>query len=77
MQLSDRQIRVFASSTFQDMKVERNYLVKVTFPQLRKLCDSRGMVWGEVDLRCGFPDGHAYERDTNLNSSHNMVPCIR
>jgi hypothetical protein len=25
--------------------------VKFTFPQLRKLCESRGVTWGEVDLR--------------------------
>ncbi len=52
----DRQIRVFISSTFKDMKEERDHLVKFTFPQLRKLCESRGVVWGEVDLRWGVPD---------------------
>lgn len=51
-----RQIRVFISSTFRDMKQERDYLVKFTFPQLRKLCESRGAVWGEVDLRRGVTD---------------------
>ena len=56
MQVSDRQIRVFISSTFRDMKEERDYLVKFTFPQLRKLCESRGVVWGEVDLRWGVTD---------------------
>ena len=35
----DRQIRVFISSTFLDMKEERDYLVKFTFPQLRRLCE--------------------------------------
>ena len=38
------------------MKEERDYLVKFTFPQLRKLCESRGVVWGEVDLRWGVTD---------------------
>lgn len=52
----DRQIRVFVSSTFRDMKEERDYLVKLTFPQLRKLCESRGVVWGEVDLHWGVTD---------------------
>jgi tetratricopeptide (TPR) repeat protein len=53
---TDRHIRVFVSSTFRDMKAERDYLVKYTFPQLRKLCESRGVVWGEVDLRWGITD---------------------
>jgi nephrocystin-3 len=56
MAVADRQIRVFISSTFRDMKQERDYLVKFTFPQLRKLCESRGVVWGEVDLRWGVTD---------------------
>jgi hypothetical protein len=51
-----RSIRVFVSSTFRDMHGEREELVKRVFPQLRKLCDKRGVVWGEVDLRWGIPD---------------------
>lgn len=38
---ANRQIRVFVSSTFRDMKAERDYLVKFIFPQLRRLCDER------------------------------------
>ncbi len=49
----ERQIRVFISSTFRDMHAERDRLVKVVFPQLRRLCESRGVTWGEVDLRWG------------------------
>src|SRR5882724_510034 len=57
----DRQIRVFISSTFLDMQAERDYLVKFTFPELRKLCESRGVTWGEVDLRWGVTDEQAAE----------------
>ncbi len=57
----DRVIRVFISSTFRDMQVERDYLVKFIFPQLRKLCESRGVTWGEVDLRWGVTDEQAAE----------------
>jgi uncharacterized protein DUF4062/NACHT domain-containing protein len=49
-----RVVRVFISSTFRDMQAEREELVKRIFPQLRKLCDQRGVVWGEVDLRWGI-----------------------
>ncbi len=52
----DRVIRVFISSTFRDMQAERDYLVKFIFPQLRKLCESRGVTWGEVDLRWGITE---------------------
>jgi len=51
-----REIRVFISSTFRDMQEEREELVKQIFPQLRRLSESRGVTWGEVDLRWGVPD---------------------
>ncbi len=52
--ISDRSVRVFISSTFRDMQEERDYLVKFIFPQLRKLCEQRGVAWSEVDLRWGI-----------------------
>ena len=57
----NRSIRVFVSSTFRDMQEDRDYLVKFVFPQLRKLCDARGVTWGEVDLRWGITDEEAAE----------------
>ncbi len=51
-----RRIRVFISSTFRDMKRERDYLNKFIFPELRSLCQSRDVEWGEVDLRWGITD---------------------
>ncbi len=47
---------MFISSTFRDMQEEREELVKQVFPQLRRLCENRGVTWGEVDLRWGVPD---------------------
>ena len=38
------------------MQAEREELIKRTFPQLRKLCESRGVAWSEVDLRWGVTD---------------------
>lgn len=58
---NDRHLRVFISSTFRDMHAERNYLVKFIFPQLRRLCESRGVTWGEVDLRWGVTEESAAE----------------
>lgn len=43
-----REIRVFVSSTFRDMREEREELVKRVFPQLRKLCEERGVVWRKM-----------------------------
>jgi hypothetical protein len=51
-----RSIRVFISSTFRDMHAERDELVNRVFPQVRKLCESRGVAFTEVDLRWGVTD---------------------
>jgi tetratricopeptide (TPR) repeat protein len=51
-----RVVRVFVSSTFRDMQAERDELLKRVFPQLERLCRSRGVAWSEVDLRWGITD---------------------
>lgn len=51
-----RSVRVFISSTFADMQAERDHLVKLIFPQLRKRCEARFVAWSEVDLRWGVTD---------------------
>lgn len=56
MVADDRAIRVFISSTFRDMQLERDELVKRVFPQIRRLCEQRGVSWSEVDLRWGVTD---------------------
>ncbi len=56
-----RVVRVFVSSTFRDMHAERDELVKRVFPQLRKLCEERDVVWSEVDLRWGVTDEQVAE----------------
>ncbi len=52
----NRQIRVFISSTFEDMKDERDYLMKIVFPRLRKKSEERGVTLIELDLRWGVTE---------------------
>ncbi len=59
----DRSIRVFVSSTFRDMQLERDELVKRVFPHVRHLCEQRGVAWSEVDLRWGVTDEQKAEGD--------------
>jgi tetratricopeptide (TPR) repeat protein len=54
--MQSRRVRVFVSSAFQDMHPERNELVKHAFPHLRKICETRGLIWSEVDLRWGVTE---------------------
>src|SRR5438094_8479858 len=55
----ERLVRIFVSSTFRDMHAEREVLVKHVFPQLRKMCDERGVGWAEVDFRWGITQEQA------------------
>ena len=57
--INNRQIRVFISSTFQDMQDERDYLMKRTFPKLRKLAAERDVTLTELDLRWGITEEEA------------------
>lgn len=54
-----RHIRIFISSTFRDMHAERDYLIKYTFPELRKRCRERELELTEVDLRWGVTQEQA------------------
>ena len=58
-----RTVRVFVSSTFRDMQAEREELLKRVLPQIRKLCQQRGVAWGEVDLRWGITEAQAQRGD--------------
>ena len=49
-------MRVFLSSTFADMQDERDYLVKHTFPALKRMCAARGVDFTVVDLRWGITE---------------------
>jgi WD40 repeat protein len=46
-------IRVFVSSTFSDMKHERNALAADAFPKLEQLCQWQGFQFQAIDLRWG------------------------
>ena len=47
----EHQVRVFISSTFRDMRAERDHLVTVVFPQLRERVEQLGLEFLDVDLR--------------------------
>jgi hypothetical protein len=62
--------RVFVSSTFEDMKPERNALQKVVFPQLREYCRQRNARFQAVDLRWGVSEESSFDQQT-------MSICMR
>ena len=52
-------VRIFVSSTFRDMHAERDYLVRVVFPELRERCAKRRLHLVDVDLRWGVTEEEA------------------
>lgn len=55
-QASDRNIRIFLSSTFHDMEGEREYLMKVIFPELENYARQKNVNLVELDLRWGITE---------------------
>jgi hypothetical protein len=51
MAQASRTFRIFVSSTFSDLKEERNALQKEVFPRLRELCMQHGCRFQAIDLR--------------------------
>lgn len=61
---STRTFRVFISSTFNDLKEERNALQQRVFPELEKLCERNGCRFQAVDLRWGVSDEAGLDQQT-------------
>ena len=57
--LLNRQIRVFISSTFQDLQIEREYLIKKVLPQLQVEAAKRYVSIIPLDLRWGITEEEA------------------
>ncbi len=53
------ELRLFISSTFRDLRDEREYLVRKIFPEIRIICRERGVMFTEIDLRWGLTDEQA------------------
>ena len=72
-----RTFRVFVSSTFSDLKVERNALARWVFPRLRALCEARGYKFQAVDLRWGVREEAALDQQTVRICLEEVARCRR
>lgn len=59
-----RTFRLFISSTFNDLKEERNALQQTVFPRLRDLCNEHGYRFQPIDLRWGISTEAALNQKT-------------
>ena len=56
--------RIFVSSTFNDLKEERNALQKRVFPELKRRCLSEGARLQDIDLRWGVSQEASRDQQT-------------
>jgi len=61
---SDQIFRVFVSSTFDDLKAEREALQRSVFPELRERCRERGCRFQAIDLRWGISQEASLDHKT-------------
>jgi type IV secretory pathway VirB9-like protein len=64
MPTATRTFRVFVSSTFEDLKAERDALQRHVFPRLRTLCEANNARFQAIDLRWGVRDEAALDQQT-------------
>ena len=64
MAQATRTFPIFVSSTFSDMKAERNALQEQVFPRLRELCLQHGTRFQAIDLRWGVSEEASLDQQT-------------
>ena len=64
MATTARTFRIFVSSTFSDLKAERNALQEKVFPRLRDLASVHGCRFQAIDLRWGVSEEAALDQQT-------------
>jgi hypothetical protein len=67
--------RVFVSSTFADLKAERDALSERVFPRLRELCRQHGARFQAVDLRWGVSSEASLDQRAMLICLEELRRC--
>ncbi|MBE9571261.1 MAG: DUF4062 domain-containing protein [Proteobacteria bacterium] len=75
MAQANRTFRIFVSSTFDDLKAERNALQKQVFPKLRELCLQHGCRFQAIDLRWGVSEEAALDQQTMKICLEEIARC--
>jgi hypothetical protein len=75
MPTSNRTIRVFISSTFSDLKAERNALQEHVFPRLKRFCQQQNWNFQAIDLRWGISNEAALDQSTMRICRAEIVRC--
>jgi hypothetical protein len=65
-------VRIFISSTFNDMHAERDFLVKYVFPELSAWCEERRIRLIDIDLRWGVSAADSMANNTVMACLNNI-----
>ena len=75
MSFASKTFRIFVSSTFSDLKEERNALQSHVFPRLRELCAEYGCRFQAIDLRWGIREEASLDHQTMRICIDEIVRC--
>ena len=70
-----RTVRLFVSSTFSDLKAERDALQREVFPRLNHLCLSNGFRFQAIDLRWGISEEAGRDNRTMRICLRELARC--
>ncbi|PAA49519.1 hypothetical protein BOX15_Mlig013297g3 [Macrostomum lignano] len=71
-------VRVFVSSTFSDMHIERNVLMQQVYPKLKQFCRDRyGLAFQLVDMRWGIQEGSTTDQTAAEICYSELALCQR
>jgi len=77
MTRASRTFRIFVSSTFSDLKEERDALQQRVFPRLRELCMQHGARFQAIDLRWGVSEQASHDQQTMKICLEEIARCQR
>ena len=75
MAQANKTFRIFVSSTFTDLKEERNALQRYVFPRLRDLCMQHGCRFQAIDLRWGVSEEAGRDQQTMKICLEEIARC--
>lgn len=67
--------RLFISSTFANLKDERDLLAQYVYPQLKRYCQNRRMQFQVIDMRWSVDDRASYSHQTLDICRQEVINC--
>jgi len=68
-------VRIFTSSTFDDLKVERDMLMQRAYPEIRRQCEALNLQFQVVDMRWGIRDESTNDHATSAICMQEIKEC--